>query len=102
MIERALEKEPDNPHYLDSMGWVLYKMGRTESALDYILNSLENLGEQDNQEKAYSEVYEHLGDIYLTLGKTELAREAWQQQPADRQGKLGVEQKLNDLKKRQE
>ena len=70
MIERALKAEPGNGHYLDSMGWVLFKLGRLEAALDYTKTSLANLG-------AHPEVYEHLGEIYLALGKRDLAREAW-------------------------
>jgi tetratricopeptide (TPR) repeat protein len=70
LISRALESEPDNGHYQDSMGWVLFKMGRVEEALNYIKTSLENLGE-------HPEVFEHLGDIYLSKGERELARQAW-------------------------
>jgi len=70
LIRRALEREPNNGHYQDSMGWVLFKMGRVEEALDYIKSSLENLGE-------HPEVFEHLGDIYLSKGERELARQAW-------------------------
>jgi tetratricopeptide (TPR) repeat protein len=102
LVERALEHDPENGHYLDSMGWVLYKMGHAESALDYIISSLENLKKQQNQEKAYSEVYEHLGDIYLTLGKTELAREAWNSSLEIDRENQGVEQKLKDLNRRQD
>ena len=70
LISRALESEPDNGHYQDSMGWVLFKMGRVEEALKYIKTSLKNLGE-------HPEVFEHLGDVYISLGERELARRAW-------------------------
>ncbi len=70
LISRALEHEPDNGHYHDSMGWVLFKMGRVEEALNYIKTALENLGE-------HPEVFEHMGDIYISLGERELARQAW-------------------------
>jgi tetratricopeptide (TPR) repeat protein len=35
-IERALKLEPENPAYLDSMGWALYKKGQLEEALLYL------------------------------------------------------------------
>ncbi|MBW7998043.1 MAG: tetratricopeptide repeat protein [Candidatus Glassbacteria bacterium] len=100
LIERALEKDPDNGHYLDSMGWILFKMGRAENALDYIRNSLANLRKQQRQDKEYSEVYEHLGDIYLVLGKTDLAREAWRNSLEIDRDNSEVERKLNELDKR--
>ncbi|MBN2288707.1 MAG: tetratricopeptide repeat protein [Candidatus Glassbacteria bacterium] len=70
LIDRALEKEPGNGHYIDSLGWVLFRMGRTEEALGYIKASLEAIGD-------HPEVYEHLGDIYYAQGKYELALQAW-------------------------
>lgn len=33
LIERALQIEPENPAYLDSLGWVLYRLGRIEEAV---------------------------------------------------------------------
>src|SRR5690606_28849180 len=35
-IERALAMHPDSPAVLDSMGWVLFGLGRKEEALDYL------------------------------------------------------------------
>jgi tetratricopeptide (TPR) repeat protein len=36
LVERALELQPDDPATLDSMGWVLYRLGRLEEALPYL------------------------------------------------------------------
>jgi Flp pilus assembly protein TadD len=36
LIETALALEPENPAILDSMGWVLYKLGRAEEGLPYL------------------------------------------------------------------
>ncbi|KAA0258386.1 DUF3808 domain-containing protein [Deferribacter autotrophicus] len=36
LIKKALEIEPDNPAYIDSMGWVLYQMKRYEEAYKYL------------------------------------------------------------------
>jgi tetratricopeptide (TPR) repeat protein len=38
-IEKALKADPDNPMIQDSMGWVLFKLGRTEAALKYLERS---------------------------------------------------------------
>ncbi|MFA4839416.1 MAG: tetratricopeptide repeat protein [Candidatus Neomarinimicrobiota bacterium] len=67
MIGRALQKEPDNSSYLDTKGWVLYKLGKSREALPWIEKALAT-------EKENPEVLEHLGDIYQSLddrGKAE-------------------------------
>jgi len=35
LINRALKKDPDNPAYIDSMAWVLYKMKRYKEAYEW-------------------------------------------------------------------
>jgi tetratricopeptide (TPR) repeat protein len=71
LIEKAVEIEPENAAYLDSLGWVLFRLERTEEALDYILKAIEL------SEKPDPVLYDHLGDIYAALGKHEEARDAW-------------------------
>ena len=41
MIEKAVKAEPKNAAYLDSMGWVLFKLGKPEEALDFLFACLE-------------------------------------------------------------
>ncbi|HEX5420848.1 MAG TPA: tetratricopeptide repeat protein [Gammaproteobacteria bacterium] len=63
-IQKALAKEPDNPAIIDSMGWVLYKLGDYKSAYDYL----------DRAYKLYAdpEVASHLINVQWALGhKTE-------------------------------
>lgn len=72
MIERALKAEPQSAAYLDSMGWVLYKLKQPKEALDYILKAVAVSEEPD------ATLYDHLGDIYAALNETNKAREAWQ------------------------
>jgi len=71
MIARALKAEPKSAAYLDSMGWVLYKLNQPKEALDYILKAVAASEEPD------ATLYDHLGDIYATLKETDKAREAW-------------------------
>ncbi len=70
MADIALTAEPDNPSYLDTYGWIQYKKGSYETALEYILKSIEKGGDS-------AEVYEHLAEVYQKLGKTKEARKAW-------------------------
>lgn len=71
MIRIAIESDPDNAAYLDSMGWVLYKREKFEEALPYLKKASEEELGQDGT------IYDHLGDVYQRLGKIDLAVEAW-------------------------
>ncbi len=72
LIQRAVKAKPNNAAYLDSMGWVLFKMNQHRDALGYILKAVELSEEPD------ATVYDHLGDIYAALKDSSKAREAWQ------------------------
>ena len=41
LLEKAVEEEPENPHFLDSLGWAYFKTGRLREAYDLIEHSLE-------------------------------------------------------------
>jgi Tfp pilus assembly protein PilF len=70
MVQTALQSEPNNSAYLDTYGWVLFKLGKKELAIEQILKSIEIGG-------AGPEVYEHLGDIYKEIGKMDDAIRAY-------------------------
>lgn len=71
MIEQALQAEPENPAYMDSMGWVLFKLGRYPEALEWLTQARQKLTEPD------ATVLDHLGDAAAASGRWDLAREAW-------------------------
>jgi tetratricopeptide (TPR) repeat protein len=71
MIQKALDSDPDNGAYLDSLGWVYYRQERFELAERFLLRSLE-------QFKTDPVVHSHLGDVYFKLGKNAQAKEHWQ------------------------
>ncbi len=70
LAKRAVEKVPENGAYLDTKGWIYYKLGQYDQALIWIKKSLEN-----REESAV--VIEHLGDVYLKLGKIQEAKIYW-------------------------
>lgn len=70
MINKAIALEPDNGAYLDSLGWVLYKMGRYEEALPHLRRAVELIKED-------SVVYDHLAELLLKLGKRDEAISQW-------------------------
>jgi tetratricopeptide (TPR) repeat protein len=69
LIRRALELEPDDPAILDSMGWVLFNLGRAEEALPYIERSWDLHRDP--------EIAAHLGEVLWSLGRVDEARDIW-------------------------
>lgn len=72
MIRRALESEPGNASYLDSLGWVEFRKGKLDQALDDLLRAAKTADHEDPV------VLEHIGDTYLKLNRSQEALEAWQ------------------------
>ncbi|HPG39123.1 MAG TPA: tetratricopeptide repeat protein [bacterium] len=66
----ALQAEPDNGPYLDTMGWIYYKLGDYDQAIHYIEKSLAI-------DKDSPDVLEHLGDIYYKKGDQLNAEKNW-------------------------
>ena len=72
MIRRALQSEPNNASYLDSLGWVEFRKGQFDRGLDDLLRAAKTAEREDPV------VFEHIGDTYLKLNRTREALEAWQ------------------------
>ena len=68
-IKRALELRPDAAYIMDSMGWVYYRLGKMNKALDYLRRALAL-----NQD---AEIAAHLGEVLWVTGDRERARETW-------------------------
>lgn len=71
MVQFAVEADPDNASYHDSLGWALYKLGRYEEALKWLLKATS--GEDPD-----GVILDHLGDCQLKLGKQQEALATWQ------------------------
>ena len=72
MIRRALESQPGNASYLDSLGWVEFRKGKFDQALSDLLRAAKTAEHDDPV------VFEHIGDAYLKLNRSQEALEAWQ------------------------
>jgi tetratricopeptide (TPR) repeat protein len=70
MAKQAVTAEPDNAAYLDTYGWVFYRLEKYDDAASYIEKAIAT-------GKASAVVQEHLGDIYLKLGQREKAVMQW-------------------------
>ncbi len=73
-IEKALEIDPENGAYLDSLGWVYYRLDQYEKAQVFLEKAVQNLDESDEENYL---IYDHLGDVYSKLGETQKALAAW-------------------------
>ncbi len=69
MIRRALRLQPENYYILDSMGWVLYRLGRHQESIGYLQRALAI--QQD------PEVAAHLGEVLWVTGEHKAARKVW-------------------------
>ena len=70
MAIRAVAAEPKNASYLDTLGWVYYKLKNFKEAERYIAEAVAT-------GQASAAVMEHLGDIYFQLGNKTKALEYW-------------------------
>jgi len=73
LIQKAVDLEPKNPAYLDSLAWVLFKLEQPNLALTYMEEALKY------QEEPDATLYDHLGDIHHAIGNHAEARQAWEQ-----------------------
>lgn len=73
MIRLAVEAEPDNSAYLDSLGWVLYKRSKFTEALKFLEQACSPQGSADPV------VLDHLGDTLYRLNRSQDAAAAWKQ-----------------------
>jgi len=71
MVEIAIAAAPDNTSYLDTIGWVYFKLGQYHEAKNYLEKAIEIGGES-------AVMLEHLGDVMSKLGDTQKAKMLWQ------------------------
>jgi len=71
MIKKALDQDPNNGAYLDSLGWALFRLNRLDEAESYLKRALERTPKDPT-------IHDHLGDVYAKQGKTKEAVNMWQ------------------------
>ena len=71
MIKKAVDLEPNNGAFLDSLGWVYFRQGKLEEAQDELQRAIDRMSTDPT-------VHDHLGDVYFKLGKTREAIAQWQ------------------------
>jgi tetratricopeptide (TPR) repeat protein len=71
LIKKAIDQDPNNGAYLDSLGWVYFRQGKLNEAEGVLVRALDKIGSDPT-------VHDHLGDVYFKLGKTREALTQWQ------------------------
>ena len=92
MVKRALQIDPNNGAFLDTLGWVEFQKGKFDQALTDLSRAAQNMTHDDPV------VFEHIGDTCAKLNKGAQALEAWQKAAAlDPQNKMLAE-KIDKIK----
>ncbi len=71
LVKKAVNIEPNNYAFLDSLGWVYYRLNRLDEAEQQLTKSLQ-LSAKDPT------IHDHLGDVYFKQGKIKEAVAQWQ------------------------
>lgn len=69
LVEKALELRPDDPFIIDSMGWVQYRLGNIDEALEYLTKA--------HDTRADAEIAAHLGEVLWSAGNRRQAKGIW-------------------------
>jgi len=71
-IKRAVEKDPENGAYIDSLGWVYFRLGKLQEAEDNLRRAVQKTSHDPT-------VHDHLAETLMRQGKVREAVAQWQQ-----------------------
>lgn len=69
LVKKALELHPEDHYILDSMGWVSYRLGKNQEAIEYLRKA--------QAKKADPEIAAHLGEVLWVNGNQQEAKAIW-------------------------
>jgi tetratricopeptide (TPR) repeat protein len=70
-IRKAVELDPANGAYLDSLGWAYYKLGKYDQAEENLSKALQHTPNDPT-------VQDHMGDVYQKTGRLKQAAAHWE------------------------
>ncbi len=91
LIKKALEADPENGAYIDSLGWAYYRKGMLDEALEQIDKAARYMPDD-------AVIREHLGDVYFAKGEPEKAARQWELSLELEPGNRKVSEKLKHIK----
>ena len=71
LVKKAVEIDPQNGAYLDSLGWAYFKLGNYELAEENLRKAAERISND-------ATIHDHLGDLYQKTGRLKLAAAHWE------------------------
>ena len=71
MVEKAVQAEPNNGYFIDSLGWAFYRLGEFDKAVRLLEHAVMILPDE-------AEIMDHLGDALWQAGREYEARYHWQ------------------------
>ncbi len=86
MSKKAVAQEPKNASYLDTIGWIYFKLDSLDAAQ-------KNVEAAVNMEEKNATILDHLGDIYFKLGRKEKAKQLWDKA-------FGLDQTKTEIKRK--
>jgi Flp pilus assembly protein TadD len=96
LVERALKEEPYSGAYLDSLGWIYFKLNKFAEAEATLRKALQ-------RESHDATIHSHLGDLYGKTGRSDLAAAEWEKSLAEWRRSLPADiesDKVAELEKR--
>jgi tetratricopeptide (TPR) repeat protein len=104
MIRKALQEDPENKAYLDSLGWVLFKRGKAKEALEALTKAVEKMKAETDQDGSNPDatILEHLGDVFFQLHQLDKASEAWHRAVRSAEQAVPPEKRLAEIRKKLE
>jgi tetratricopeptide (TPR) repeat protein len=91
LLGEALERDPENGYFLDSLGWIRFKEGKYRAALDIFLKALDKVPED-------AVIWDHVGDTFLMLNERAKALEAYEKSLGIDPAGRGVGEKARKLR----
>ena len=70
-IKKAVDLDPANGAYLDSLGWAYFRLGKYELAEENLLKASQKINTDPT-------VHDHLGDLYQKTGRLKMAVTNWE------------------------
>jgi tetratricopeptide (TPR) repeat protein len=90
LIKKAVDLDPSNGAYLDSLGWAYFRLGKYEQSEEELLKASQRIGTDPT-------VHDHLGDLYQKTGRLKLAAVHWERAVAEWSKTIAAEVDSDDL-----
>jgi len=89
-IKKAVQEEPQNGAYLDSLGWAYFKTGNYELAEENLRKAMDHIGTDPT-------VHDHMGEVYAKTGRLKLAAAQWERALEEWNRSLPADVESNDV-----